>query len=338
MKVRRSKLIKALQLVESGLSRNKETVVQASCYVFKDGRIMTFNDEVYCSIPFAVGFEGAVGGRAFIETLGRFKEEDITFDLKDREVVVRGSGKRAGFKLESEILLPVGEVSHPDEADWQPADAGLSAALGNVASCVGTDEEKFYRTCVNVTATYVEACDNYHMMRAPVKTALTGEGSFLVRGLSIKPLDGLVIERVACTDDWLCFRCNDELDYYCRRYIDDFPNLDLYFNKDIEGSRFVPPAGFSEAIETAQIFTSENEIETVKVEMRDRRMRISGQGATGWYEELFTVDYRGQPMGFAAPPKLLRSFAEKHAEGVLGPTMLRVTADDFVYITSLDSV
>jgi hypothetical protein len=337
MKIKRTELLKCLQLVESGLSTGKETVAQASCFVFKDGYLMTFNDEIFCRIPCRVGFTGAVTAKTFLGTLARFKDDEISFTQNDTEVVASVAGRRAGFRLEAELLLPVGDIQSPEEDDWVAADAGLSSAFGNVANCTGTDEEKFHRTCVNVTPTYVEACDNYHLMRAAIATQLTKDESFLVRGASIKPIDGLKIEQVATTSDWLCFLCDDGLEYYCRRYLDDYPDLSEYF-EPFDGDKFVPPAGFAEAVETGEVFTSENEIQLIKVDLKEGAMMLSAEGATGWFQQRFKVSYKGKALSFHAPPKLMRLFATNYTEGVLSDRVLRVETDEFVYLTSLGSV
>ena len=45
MRVSREKLMQALEAVSPGLA-NRELIEQSSCFVFKSGMVMTFNDEV----------------------------------------------------------------------------------------------------------------------------------------------------------------------------------------------------------------------------------------------------------------------------------------------------
>ena len=51
-----------LEAVSPGLA-TREAIEQSSCFVFKDGRVMTFNDEVACSIDCELGFDGAVAAK-----------------------------------------------------------------------------------------------------------------------------------------------------------------------------------------------------------------------------------------------------------------------------------
>jgi hypothetical protein len=58
--VNREVLLQQLESVQAGLS-SREIIEQSSCFVFKDGNVVTFNDEVSCSRPCELGsFTGAV--------------------------------------------------------------------------------------------------------------------------------------------------------------------------------------------------------------------------------------------------------------------------------------
>lgn len=337
MKVDRDSLVAKLQAVQAGLSIGKETVVQAGCFCFKDGNVYTFNDEVACKIPCDVELEGAVPAKQFLDILTKFRDDTIAITLADGELRIQGNGKQAGFRIESEVLLPIDQIDVIQE--WHPCDVGMADALGKAASCVGTDEEKFYRTCVHVGESFVESCDNFHMIRCYVPELVKHKADFLVRGTAVKPLEGINLNAVAITEDWLAFKGDDGLEYYVRKYVDEYPELDRFFASPAAGEfqKFTPPSGFGASLEAAMIFTNENEISSVKVLLKDGKVTIHGEGATGWFKERLNTPYNGKNLGFSTSPKVLKQFAEKHPEGVIHNNMLRVSRqDEFVYVTSLE--
>ena len=49
MKINRMNLLNVLESVHPGLSK-RDMVEQSACFVFQGGRVITFNDEIACSL------------------------------------------------------------------------------------------------------------------------------------------------------------------------------------------------------------------------------------------------------------------------------------------------
>ena len=61
--INRAALLQELEAVQPGLGTGRDTVEQAGCFGFHNGRVLTYNDEVSCSLETAIKLTGAVAGR-----------------------------------------------------------------------------------------------------------------------------------------------------------------------------------------------------------------------------------------------------------------------------------
>ena len=335
MRMSKSKLIAALTAVSPGLSKGRETVPQASCFVFRDGLLQTFNDEVHCEVELDLGFTGAVPSKQFAEVLGKLTEDEVDIGVSGKELRIKGKNRRAGIRIEEEVLLPVDDIPLPDDdAMVDIPDADFSGAIAMVATCAGKDDSRFALTCIHITGGFIEACDNYQMMR--FWTSLPIEGEYLIRREAAEPLAGLGVERIGATSDWIHFDCQNGLRYTARGYVDDYPQLDKIFAEKA-GEKIIFPSGFKEAVERASLFSAERAVDQVRVDMKEGRIRIKGEGTVGWFEEVKKVAYEGPDMSFLIGPELLVKFSERHSEGHVSEKSLRVVSDECVYVTTLEA-
>ena len=90
LKINREELLQQLESVVPGLSV-KEIIEQSKCFVFKDKKVMTYNDEVACTQDSCLDIEGAVEAMPLISLLRKLKEEEI--DLHYVYGTTSGKGK-----------------------------------------------------------------------------------------------------------------------------------------------------------------------------------------------------------------------------------------------------
>ena len=185
MRVNREELLKVLQSVSPGLAA-KEILEQSSCLVFLDGKVATFNDEVACSRKSPLDLTGAVKAKPLLELLGKLAEDDIEVEQSNGELLVKGKRRKAGVRMEAEVMLPVDAVEEPDE--WMKLPAEFSEAVSIVHTCASGEESQFVLTCVHIHPEYLEACDKLQVVRYPLETGV--EESTLVRAESLRKIVG----------------------------------------------------------------------------------------------------------------------------------------------------
>lgn len=322
MRINRELLLKQLQAVSPGLAK-KEVVEQSSSFIFRGGVIQTFNDEIACTVDSPLEIEGAVPAKSFLELLRKLPEDEIDIDVVEGELVVKGKKRRSGFRMEKEILLPVEGVEVPKK--WKPLPDDFLEALSIVWPSAGADESQFILTCVHIQPGCIEACDNFQLIRYPIDTGM--KESVLIRRESVRHISGLGMTEFAETDNWLHFRDPSGLVLSCRRYMEEYLNMDGVFKG--EGVTMVLPKGLADAVEKAEIFSSEVVDGGVVVELREGRLKLGGRGPSGWYAEVKKVSYDGDPIGFVIAPRLLKEIVSRTNECQVAEGRLYVDGGKF---------
>lgn len=334
--ISREALLQCLNAVAPGLSA-REIIEQSSCFVFDKGKLMTFNDEISCAIPCDLGFTGAVQSAPFLSLLTKMNEDELEIlatdptDGKPGELIVKGKRRKAGLIRENNVLLPVNSVEKP--VNWKDLPPNFLESLNLVQHCASTDESaSFALVCVHIHPKRMEACDNYQMAQVKMKTGV--EKPMLVRRESLKQLSALGMTQLSESENWLHFRNPLGLVLSCRRYSEEYPDLTKLIMG--EGSPIELPKGLAEAAEKASVFSADNSEENfVTVSLVGERLKLRGEGACGWYEELKKVKYTGPDLEFVLSPKLLIQVTRDHNNFEIMEGRLCVRSGKFAYVTCL---
>jgi hypothetical protein len=330
--VDREVLLTQLASTSPGLT-TREILQQSSCFIFKDGRITTFNDEVSCSIESAVAerVTGAVKAEPLMNLLGKLSDKTVHVYAVDGELRIDAKRRKAGITMESEIVLPIDTVEAPTK--WQPLAKDFGRAVDLVHQCASKDESNsFAIACVHIRKNCLEACDNFQAARYDVKTRIKADA--LVRRDSIKHVPAFDLTEIAETENWLHFRNSGGLVVSCKRYTEKYPPLDALFSFDGEKTKL--PRAIAAATEKAEVFSTSGETDSIRVELKSNRLRITGRGKEGWYQETVTAEYTGDAMAFMITPKLLRTLSSDDQTCEIGDSKLKVPGKKFCYVTCLE--
>jgi DNA polymerase III sliding clamp (beta) subunit (PCNA family) len=330
--INREKFLQQLESVQPGLS-SREIIEQSSCYVFKDGKVMTFNDEIACTQDCDIGVEGAVRSGALLAILRKLPEEELEIRAGQGEIVIAGTRRECGITCEKEIQLPISSVERPDK--WLPLEEDFKEAVELVQHCASSDESQFALTCVHITPDFIEACDNAQMTR--VKVATKVRRAVLVRRDSIRHVTLLGMTKFCETDTWIHFKSPSGLVLSCRRFVENYHDLTALLK--VKGQKIHLPKGLGDAADKAAVFAQESDEKAqVMVELRPGKLRITGVGASGWYRERKELKYAGPPLSFMIAPLLLMDITKKYNEAEITEGRLRVDGGKWVYVSCLAPV
>lgn len=330
--VNREKLLLQLESVQAGLSP-REIIEQSSCFVFRDGRVLTYNDEVACRRKCELQITGAVPAVPLLSILRKLAEETLEVEVEGNELILIGKRRKAGIRLEAEITLPVGKVEKPGE--WQVLHDDFIEGVNLVQHHASKDESQFSLTCIHLSTDYIESCNNVQAVRVKMKTGL--KASTLVRRDALKHVVPLGMVEFCETESWMHFRNTDGLTLSVRRYMTEYENVDSIFQ--VKGEPIVIPKGLGEAVEKASIFSAESSDDNlISVELRPERMRIRGTGATGWFQEVKKLAYNGPDLSFLIAPEMLIEITNKHNEAEITEGRLKVDGGKWVFVTCLAPV
>ena len=333
MLINREDLLHQLESVQAGLS-SREIIEQSSCFVFQNGRVYTYNDEVACSIKTSLTLDGAVQAAPLLAILGKLAEPELEVEEgANGELVFVGKKRRIELVREAKVNLPIDKVEVPTE--WRPLTGDFVEAVGLVQHCASRDESKFSLTCIHIAPKFIEACDNYQVTRVKVLTGV--ESSVLVRSTSLKNIVSLGMEKVSETESWIHFQNATGLILSCRRYVETYPDLKAILQ--MEGHPITIPRGLGEAADRAAVFATDTSGECqVSIEVKPGKLRIKGTGAAGNYVEMKKLIYDGPHLSFLIAPELLIEITKRHTDAEVNGQKLKVNGGKWVYVTCLGAV
>lgn len=329
-KVNREKLLADLLSVKPGLS-SRELLEQSSCFCFRDGHVLTFNDEVCCRKKVDLDISGAVQAAPLLEVLQKIEDSELLVEENERgELQFRGKRKAFALVREKEVQLPVDQVEVPEE--WTELPGEFFPSVEMALRCVSSEETRFVLTCVHLTPDFVESCDNLQLVRCRVKTGISED--VLVRGSSLREVILLAMNMISLTRSWVHFSNPDGLVVSCRRYQERFPSLDSLI--EFDGTEVAIPRSVEQAAARASIFTVDSVGHPlVEVRLEPGWISIRGEGVAGWYRERSEIDYKGPSMRFFIAPSLLGHIASNYDRARISDNRLKVSGWNWDYVTVL---
>lgn len=334
MRIKRDELLRQLSAVAPGLS-SKEVIEQSNSFVFRDGRVYTFNDEVACSVDCCLKLDGAVPADPLVGLLRKLGEDELDVECTPSsdgyaELVVKGNRRKAGIRMGTEITLPLEGIEQPGK--WSKLPAGWTDAVTVAQQCVSRDESQFILTCVHLHPEWVEGCDNYQLVRYPMKTGLSS--STLVRGAALRGILSVDATEWSLTDTWLHFRGPSGLVLSSRRYADTYPNCGSFLQ--VDGADTPLPKGLDGVVERASVFSNNSDDPyPIKVEIRTGKLRLTGRGPNGWYNETRDLpEYKGESLSFVVTPKLLLEIIKRADRCTVAPGRIAVKTENWQYVSS----
>jgi hypothetical protein len=331
MKVDRKEFIICLASVSSGLSP-REVLEQSNAFIFSDGDVITFNDEIMARSPCKVGFDAAVASSDFLKMLAKFPDKEIDIDRRKGDVVIKGTRRTAGVTCDTNLLLPFASVPAPD--GWKKLRPRTWGHMLQASRTCGQDRTQYLTTCVHVAPQRIEGCDNYRLFRADGPTGFQQE--ILVPADAITAIEGAPIEKASIGKGWIYFgsgetvfsvRCSHE------KYHDDIDTM----LKVSGGELLELPDNLRDIVSRAEVMNEAGFDSRISVSIAGGILEVSSRKEGGWYKERRKVKYRGKDLAFDVNPKFLVDILGRTREVTVGDSRMRIDADNTVFVVSLDS-
>jgi len=331
MKINRLDLIKALQAVMPGLSQ-KEIIEQSTAFVFtKTGYVVTYNDEIAVSHPVEVDFVGAVPAKEFFALVNKVKTEEIELEIKDNELLLKGSRAKAGLRIDKKIILPILTLAQPEEEDWKKVPANFCEAISFCLFSVSREVSKPIINCIHVHKGKVESTDNNRVTQydmGAVKKAF--EDHTLIPAHAVKAIVNNKPTHYAKTDGWLHFTNKDDVTFSCRIFEDDFPDASAFFAQ--KGGSIEFPKTLNDVLDKAVIFSNG---ERVTILLSGNRMTVSSEGVSGWFKEDVRAEYKGEDVSFDIYPEFMKSIMKITNKAEICAKVLKFIGDNFIHVVAL---
>jgi len=334
MKVNRLELINALQAVMPGLSQ-REIILQSTSFVFtEDGAVVTYNDEIAVSHPIKVNFVGAVPAKEFFAFINKIKTEEIEITASDSEIIV-GSKAKAGLRLEPNITLPIQDLAQPEDSDWKKLPKSFCEAASFCMFTVSRDQTKPVLTCLHVNGQYIESTDNYRITRfdmgAEAKKIFKGDhASLLIPAHAAKSIIGYSPISFATTEGWAHFKNAEGLQFSCRIFEEEFPDIEQYMK--VSGDIVQFPASLIDILDKASVFSNG---ERVTISLEEGKLLVTSEGTSGWFKEPARVNYEGESIAFEISPDFMKSIRKITDTAEISKNVMKFSGENFTHIVAL---
>ena len=323
MKINTEKFKQALSIVKPGLS-NKDIIEQATKFVFMEGKLVTFNDEISIQHPLEeLDFTGAVNSDELYKLVSRLKTEETEINHKDNELVFKAGRIKAGIILHKEINLPLEEIDEK-QGEWKKLPKDFTQGLKFVVGSCSSDMSSQIITCVNITGNTVSGSDRFRIARYEFKKDLPFET--LIPAKTVKDLINFKPALVAKgSGGWLHFKDAQDVVFSCRILNEKYPNCDFLFEMKKPRVVALPPS-LPEILERVTIFTDgDTQLdERVSVSFLKNKMVVESSSAVGWIKETEKIEYSDKDLDFIISPYLFRDIVKNN-------NTMKVTKDKVMF-------
>ena len=332
MKLNRKLLLTALKAVKPGLGKSNE-IDQATKFVFMEGMVCTYNDEVAVSHPLEVDFNGAVPGKEFYGAVDKLKTEEVELVVTGGELLVKGGQSKTIIRIESEITLPIIDLGMPEDDEYNDLPETFAEAVSSCLFSVGKDQNKPLLTCLHVKGTRLESSDNQRVTRFEMGKKAKGcfPDELLIPAHAAKSIIDYKPVEYAVTDGWLHFRNADEAMFSCRVFEDEYPDFTEYLKE--EGKEITFPDNLSEILDRAVVIC-DNDNKRVTVSLAANKLTISAEGVNGKFNEAVRVKYDGAGKDFDIHPEFMRTIMRHNKTAIIGK-LLHFKTENFQHVVNL---
>ena len=336
MKINKTNLQQALEIVKPGLSNN-EIIEQSTSFAFFGDRVVTYNDSISLSCPVEhLNLTGAIRAEELYKFLRQIEKEEIQVKSSENEIKLKSGNARAGIRLEKEVKLPIEEKGNIDPTGWKSLPEDFIEDLDFIKDGASKDMSRRVLTCVHVRKGILETSDGYQIMRVN----LDSENSFpypgtLIPAENISEIIKVEPSQIFLTDGWLHFKNQQDVVISCRILEDSFPDTDSFF--DIEGDKLIFPKKMTKILDRVTVFTKKDHLvdEEMQIILDNNKLMVKGSNDYGWFKEVAPVKYKGQRVSFWIAPYLLKNILKRSNECRLGNEKIKFEGSGWEYVAVL---
>lgn len=343
MKIDRQYLQKRLEEAKPGLA-DKEVIEQSTSFVFVNGYLVTFNDEVAISFPSPLGksVEGAVPAKEMLGLLAKFKDKEVEVYSTENELRIVGKNKKAGLAVTKDIELPMAELINfdPEEVDWIDLADDTLEGIQFCLFSVSPNLNKPILNSVHLKKDLIESCDNWRITRY-YTDKVTFPKPILIQAANAKILPRYPsLTKYTIYDGWAHF--SDDEDSFivsCRILEEKYPDVSQFIARGNTTIKF--PDGMEEVLQRADVLTDHSKIDNEKVSVNIKRDKIivSSDGPMGWFRETVKAKdlNKVDSVEFNINPSFLKQILNlmSHAKVNNKAAVMNFSGEKFLHIVSL---
>lgn len=343
MKIKTSQLKETLAALKAGLSGGKETTDQSTSFVFDQGMIYTYNDDISIRMPFPdKSIHGSANAKELIALANKVKGDEIDVEIVEEksELRLKSGRSKAGIKLDAEIRMPLDEIKKlPNKQHWYFLPKEFKEGLKSTLFSTSSEMDEIIFTAVNCRENRMESTDNDRATRWTILSGATMDfllpadaGKFLIQYKELVSW--------AVTEGWLHFKVKngeDEITFSCRTFEGEFPDLTPHF--EVEGFMLIFPDGIKDVLDRAGVFTdaefAQDQLISISVDQKGV-MTVRAEGDNGWFEETVRLrQHTKQDFSFQINPQYLSQILNTVGSAIVGSDRVLFSTEKFQHVVAL---
>jgi hypothetical protein len=330
MKINKKDLQDALEIVKPGLS-NKLIIEQTTSFAFLQDRVVTYNDEISISHPVKdLLLNGAIKAEELFKLLSKIKKDEISIEITNNEIIISSGKAKAGFILETEISLPLLDLS---VADWQKLPAKFNQHLLKCIPCCSKDMSRLILTGVytNLADGYITASDGYRIMKTNIKASKKGT-NFLISAMAATEVAKLNPIQFSLDDNWVHFKNEQNTTISCRLINELYPAILPHL--EVFGKSITFPESIIDILDRASIMGKQDNLidELLDIEIQNNQIKINSRSSAGWFEESANIRYKDEVIKFKMTPGLFRTILNEIKTCIISKKVIKFVGEDWEYI------
>lgn len=325
--MKKTEILKALKIVTPGLDI-RGVIEQSASFVFTDGHVTTYNDEISISTPLDLPIEGAVVAKEFTAVLSKWKSDTVDISIKGNELILKTKKVKAGIPIETEITLPTDFLSKKMKFKKLPKELlrGLSVCLFSTAA----ENVSAIMNCVYIHGDSVLSSDDYRITLFKMDDEIPSKKPILLPAKVVRQLIKYNVVKYATDGDWLHFKeKGTDTIFSCRALSGEYPDLEGFL--DVEGDKLVLPQELDESLERSRIFSQTDDSDLVTICMSGGKLKIKARNDHGWIEESMKIKSKADAE-FQVSPGILRDIMKITLEGVIGEQAILFETEEFSHV------
>ena len=334
--IKREELIDVLTRVKPGIA-NKEIIEQSNHFIFEEGRIWTYNDQIAISQEFESELAGAVKADEFYKLLNKLEDDNLKISVQAGEFSIQGKTVIAKIKIDPEIKLQPIQAPGINSKSWQTLPEDFTDAI---SLCLFSASRNMIRpelTCLYVTGKTVFSTDTFRATKREMKSKVKED--FLLSATAAKELTKYNVYKVFTdTEGWLHFTNKEKTMFSCRTFADVKYPEKIWDFFDIKGEKINLPDSFEQVIDrVSTLVTADFDLDRfVDLTIENGILTCKGKGPHGSVSETVDINYKGKDIEVKVHPGFLMEILKQLDSMTIGERLL-FQGDNFEHVICLSS-
>jgi DNA polymerase III sliding clamp (beta) subunit (PCNA family) len=320
---KRKEWLDVLSAVKPGLA-NKEIIEQATHFIFTTDKVLTFNDDIAVSFPFATPLRCAVEADILYGALKNSTEEELEIvqesDTLAGTATINYKGKsnegKLAATLESKLLEHIDAIGLEKITKWKKAPDDLNEGLKLCLFAASRDMVKDWMTCLIIKDKDIWSTDDYRVSKYTLSKSMRGPIFLPYRAADAILNFKFRFYNHDAEKGWFHLKDEKGVVLSARLFvvletpdlanilISEAPKVSLPFNL----SPKVQEVGFSVSWDS---YINQQ----INVDIADKKIGLTGRAEQGIIKNSTPIDYAGPDIKFSINPNFLTEIL-KHSTTV----------------------